>query len=106
MKTYILVTNDAFEHPVSEEIVGSEATARRLGITAQRLYWCLCNGFPRKAKYKAVVIAERQHEDVKEYHQRVNKHYAMTHDRTEYYRQYARRRKAKCRTDQCLQITS
>lgn len=60
MKTYMIVTNDSFELPVSEEITGAEA-AKRLGIPVAYLHQCLCKGFAKKAKYKAVVVADRQY---------------------------------------------
>ena len=106
MKTYIIVTNDSLELPVSDEIVGAEEVAKKLGIKLQRLHYCLCMGFPKKAKYKAVVIADRQYENQQEHHRHLCNRYAMTHDRREYYRQYDRRRKIQCRTDQCLQTMS
>lgn len=106
MKTYIIVTNDSFELPVSEEITGAEA-AKRLGIPVAYLHQCLCKGFAKKAKYKAVVVADRQYEDMQEHNRQLSRRYAMTHDRREYYRNYDRRRgRVKCQTDQCLQNRS
>lgn len=109
MKTYVIVTNDALELPVSDEIVGAEEVAKKLGIKLQRLHYCLCMGFPKKAKYKAVVVADRQYDaaDAKERQRFRCKMYAMKHDRREYYRQYNRRRgRVKCQTDKCLQTGS
>lgn len=93
MKTYVIVTNDALELPVSEEIIGADAVAQRLGIKLQRFRRCLCDGFPRKAKYKAVVVADRQFEDLAERNRERGKAYRMTHDRTEYFKQRYRRKK-------------
>ena len=94
MKTYLIVTNDEFELPVSDEIVGSKEVAKELGMTLQRFHNCMCNGFPRKAKRKAVVVEEKQYEDALERQRELNKRYTMTHDRTEYYRQRYLLRKA------------
>lgn len=94
MKTYIIVTNDQYEHPVSGEIVGAEAVAEILGMKVQRVRRCICNGFAKKAKYKAVVVKEKQIEDKQQYNRDYSKRYGMTHDRTEYQRQYYRRKKA------------
>lgn len=93
MKTYVIVTNDALELPVSAEIVGAEETARQLGIKLQRLRICLCKGFPAKAKYKAVIVKSRQYDDVKQHRRIYNKRYSMTHDRSAYYRRYQERKK-------------
>jgi hypothetical protein len=94
MKTYIVVTNDEYELPVSEEIVGASATAEFLGIKKQRLRRCLAEGFPKKAKYKAVVVKERQVEDVEQHQKEYAKRYSLTHDRTEYFRTWHLRKKA------------
>ena len=67
MKTYVVVTNDAYELPVSDELLGAEAVADYLGIKVQRLRRCLLQGFPKKAKYKAVIVKERQIEDMEQY---------------------------------------
>lgn len=86
MKIYLIVTNDELELPVSEEITGAEEAAKRLGIKKQRLRRCLCEGFPVAYKYKAIIVSERTIDDEKERRRAYNKKYAMTHDRTEYYR--------------------
>lgn len=93
MKTYVIVTNDSLELPVSEEILGADAVAQRFGIKLQRFRRCLCDGFPRKAKYKAVVVADRQFEDLVVRNRERGKEYRMLHDRTEYFKQRYRRKK-------------
>lgn len=93
MKTYMIVTNDAYELPVSGEIVGAAAVAERLGIKVQRLRRCLLEGFPRKAKYKAVVIKERQIEDKEQYQKDYALMWRFKVDRTEYHRQWYQRKK-------------
>lgn len=93
MKTYVIVTNDSLELPVSEEIVGADAVAQRLGIKVQRFRRCMCDGFPRKAKYKAIVTRDKQIEDKAQYNKDYAKRYAMTHDRSEYFRQWYLRKK-------------
>ena len=93
MKTYVIVTNDALELPVSAEILGAEETARQLGIKLERLRICLCKGFPAKAKYKAVIVKSRQYEDAEQRHREYCKQYSMAHDRVEYYRRYQERKR-------------
>lgn len=95
MKTYIVVTNDDYEHPVSDELVGAEAVAEFLGIKVQRLRRCLLDGFPRKSKYKAVVIKDRQIDDVEQYKKDYSVKWRFRTDRTEYYRQWYQRKKAR-----------
>lgn len=100
MKTYVIVTNDALELPVSAEILGAEETARQLGIKLERLRICLCKGFPAKAKYKAVIVKSRQYEDAEQRHRDYYKQYSMTHDRAEYYRRYQRKKKGVDKNEQ------
>lgn len=92
-KTYMIVTNDKYELPVSDEIVGAREVAERLGIKLQRFRRCLCDGFPKKAKYKAVIIKNKQFGSMDECRRYHSKRYTMTHDRTEYYRQYYLRKR-------------
>ena len=97
MKTYIIVTNDELEFPVSDEIIGSKKVAKELGITLNRFYHCMYSGFPRKAKLKAVVIEDKQFEDAESHQRELCKQYAMTHDRTEYYKnRYLKRKAGEC----------
>lgn len=95
MKTYMIVTNDEYEFPISNEIVGAEETARCLGIKVQRLRRCLVDGFPKKAKYKAIILQDKQIKDEQQYKKQYAKKYNMTHDRTEYFRQWYQKKKAK-----------
>lgn len=93
MKTYMIVTNDVYELPVSGEIVGAKAVAEALGITVQSLRHRLMNGFSRKAKYKAVVIKDRQIEDKEQYKKDYARMWRFKVDRTEYHRQWYQKKK-------------
>lgn len=93
MKTYMIVTNDSYELPVSGELVGTEAVAEKLGVSITRVRHGLCRGFSKKAKYKVVVVKDKQIEDMQQYNREYSKKYGITHDRSEYYRQYYRRKK-------------
>lgn len=95
MKTYMIVTNDEYELPVSDEIVGAKAVAEKLGIPLTRVRHGMTRGFAKKAKYKVVVVKERQVEDKQQYHKEYCKRYGFTHDRTEYFREWYRRKKVK-----------
>lgn len=92
MKTYMIVTNDDLELPVSVEIVGAEAVAEKLGMPVNKLRQNLCRGFSKRHKYKAVIVKEKQIEDKKQYIREYSKRYDMTHDRTEYFRRYRKRK--------------
>ncbi len=92
MKTYLIVTNDKFEHPV-KEIVGSKKVAEFLGLQRQTFSKYMTNGFPKCHEYKAVVIKEVQFETEEEKRERKNWHYKkwnMHNDRKEYMREYMR----------------
>jgi NTP pyrophosphatase (non-canonical NTP hydrolase) len=98
MKTYLVVTNDKFEHPV-KEIVGSKEVAEFLGIQRQTFSKYMTNGFPKCHEYKAVVIKEVQYETEEEKKERqkynFQKWYAKQDisERNEYARNYARLRR-------------
>lgn len=93
MKTYMIVTNDRYELPVSGEIVGAEAVADKLGVPLSRVRQGLHRGFAKKAKYKVVVVKDRQVEDKQRHNREYSKRYGFTHDRTEYFREWYRRKK-------------
>lgn len=68
MKTYLVVTNDELEQPVAE-FVGAKKTCEFLGISTNYLYFLLSNNgrsFPKKAKYKVVIIKDMQYYHTKE----------------------------------------
>lgn len=88
-KIYMIVTNDDFETPVKCDVIGAQAVADYMGVSLQYLREMLCGAKPwsKKQKYKAVCMGEaglaQKHHNL----------WAMTHDRTEYYRQYYLKRK-------------
>ena len=65
MKTYLIVTNDEFEHPVIE-VVGSKKAADFFDIKQNTLSRYMVYGFPKKYNYKAVVIEELQYKTEEE----------------------------------------
>ena len=95
MKTYLVVTNDEFEHPV-KEVVGSRKVAELFNIKVNTLSKYMLIGFPRKHKYKAVVIEDMQYYDspekVKERKFLYYKRWTMKNDRTEYWRERWRKK--------------
>lgn len=60
MKTYMVVTNDELEQPVAE-FVGAKKVCEFLGISTNYLYKMISWGFPKKKKYKVVVIQDMQY---------------------------------------------
>lgn len=92
MKTYLIVTNDELEQPVTE-IVGSKEAAEFLGMARQTFSIYVAHGFPKKHKFKAVVIKEMQYETEEKKRERriyYQKKWSMNSDRTEYMRDYMR----------------
>jgi NTP pyrophosphatase (non-canonical NTP hydrolase) len=98
MKTYLVVTNDKFEHPV-KEIVGSKEVAEFLGLQRQTFSKYMTNGFPKCHEYKAVVIKEVQYETEEEKKARQKYNFQKWYEnqdlskRNEYARNYARLRR-------------
>jgi NTP pyrophosphatase (non-canonical NTP hydrolase) len=95
MKTYLVVTNDEFEHPV-KEVLGSSAAAEFLGIKQETFVKYMMRGFPKKHEFKAVVIKEMQYDTEKKKKERrhyYHKKWSMNNDRREYMREYMRLRK-------------
>lgn len=61
MKTYLVVTNDELEQPVAE-FVGAKKVCEFLGgISTNYFYRMISWGFPKKSKYKVVVIKDMQY---------------------------------------------
>ncbi len=60
MRTYLVVTNDEFEQPVAE-FVGAKKVCEFLGVSTNYLYKMISWGFPKKKKYKVVVIQDAQY---------------------------------------------
>lgn len=98
MKTYLVVTNDELEQPVAE-FVGADKVAEFMGVSTNRFRKMLCYGFPKKHKYKAVVVEETQYsqtpESKKERISYTAKLRSLKNDRTEYWRKRYLDRKAK-----------
>lgn len=92
MKTYLIVTNDELEHPV-KEVVGCKGVAKFLEMKMETLKKYIMHGFPKKYKYKVVIIKEMQYKTEKEKKARRNWYYKkwnMENDRREYMREYMR----------------
>lgn len=88
-KLYMIVTNDKYEIPVQFDLVGAKAVAEYIGITVQSVRDRIHkNNWGKKLKYKAVECGTYKF-DKQEY----TKIYGMTHDRSEYYKEYRRRKK-------------
>ena len=93
IKTYTIVTNDKYEHPVAHDLVGAAAVADYLGLSVNRVRKNLCTGiWNHKQKYKAVVD-ESATVDGLERRREYGKRYRLKHDRTEYFRKYYRKKK-------------
>lgn len=60
MRTYLVVTNDELEQPVAE-FVGAKKVCEFLGVSTNYLYKMISWGFPKKKKYKVVVIQDMQY---------------------------------------------
>lgn len=60
MRTYLVVTNDELEQPVGE-FVGAKKVCEFLGISTNYLYKMISWGFPKKKKYKVLVIKDMQY---------------------------------------------
>lgn len=92
-KLYMIVTNDEYELPVKCDVVGAKAVADYMRISISYLRRMMCGSAPwsKKMSYKAVPTGEaRLLEKNKPFY---NKQYAAAHDRSEYYREYWRKKK-------------
>lgn len=96
MKVYMIVTNDELETPV-KEAVGGKAAAEFLDISRELFYKYMVIGFPRKYKYKVIVLEDMlycQTEDSrKERGRYTQKRWRMNRDMTEINRKNNERRK-------------
>lgn len=95
MKTYIVVTNDEYELPVSGELVGAKAVAEFMCLPISTVNRYISVRVPRKSKYKPVLLQEKQNEDKQAYKRAYSKRYDMTHDRSEYFRKRYQKKKLK-----------
>lgn len=65
MRTYLVVTNDELEQPVGE-FVGAKKVCEFLSVSTNYLYKMISCGFPKKSKYKVVVIKDMQYYQTEE----------------------------------------
>ena len=86
MNLYTIVTNDEYELPVKCDLRVKEA-AEFLGTTTNNVRRMVCRP-PKKNPYKVIVSGKVIHDRYA-----YGKKYRMTHDRSEYNRQYYRRKK-------------
>lgn len=70
MKSYVIVTNDAYEMPLSKEIIGAAAVAKKLNMPLWTLRCYLRRGFPKKSKIKVVAVQDKQITDLKAYNKK------------------------------------
>lgn len=86
MNLYTIVTNDEYEFPVKSDIRVKEA-AEFFGTTTNNVRHMVCRPL-KKSPYKVIVSGKVIH-DQKMY----GKRYRMIHDRSEYFREWRRKRK-------------
>lgn len=93
IKTYMVVTNDEYEHIVKTDLKGAKSAGDFLGITANAVRQNICrNRWGKKYKYK-VIIDSSVVNDPEENRKAYAKRYRMTHDSREYHRRYYQRKK-------------
>ena len=85
MNLYTIVTNDQYEFPIKCDLLVREA-AEFLNISKNAVRQRTLRQ-AQKSKYKIIITGKTKF-DSHEY----NKKYSMTHDRTEYFRQYHKTR--------------
>ena len=92
-KTYMVVTNDEYEHIVKTDLKGAKSAGEFLGITESSVRQHIChNRWGKKYKYKVIIdtgVVNDPAENIKAY----AKQYRMTHDSREYHRRYYQRKK-------------
>ena len=91
MKKYLIVTNDKYELPMYAECTGIKQVANVLGKSESTIRKYISWGFPDSSKVKVVCTKNKLYKDNKER----SKIYDMTHDRTEYFKEYYRRKVGK-----------
>lgn len=93
IKTYMVVTNDEYEHIVKADLKGAKSAGEFLGITESAVRQHICrNRWGKKFKYKVIVDTTVRNNPV-ENRKAYAKHYRMTHDFREYHRKYYQRKK-------------
>lgn len=93
IKTYMVVTNDEYEHIVKTDLKGAKSAGEFLGITESSVRQHICrNRWGKKYRYK-VIIDTGVVNDPAENRKAYAKRYRMTHDSREYHRQYYQRKK-------------
>ena len=93
IKTYMVVTNDEYEHIVKTGLKGAKSAGEFLGITATSIRQHIFrNRWGKKFKYKVIIdnsVSNNPAENRKAYAKR----YRMTHDFREYQKNYYQRKK-------------
>lgn len=93
IKTYMVVTNDEYEHIVKTDLKGARSVGEFLGITENSVRQHICrNRWGKKYKYKAVIDTSVIN-DPSANRKAYAKRYRMVHDSREYYRQHYQRKK-------------
>lgn len=98
MKTYMVVTNDNLELPVSGELIGADEVAEFCKVKVSTVRHWLCRGCPKKQPHKVVVLSDRQIEDKEAYKRMYAKKWSLKTDRTEYFKEWYRKKKLKQQT--------
>lgn len=88
MNLYTIVTNDEFEFPVKSDLRVKQV-AEFLGTTTNNVRHMVCK--PRKKNPYKVIVSGKVIFDKNQY----GKKYRMTHDRSEYFREWHRKRREK-----------
>lgn len=91
MKKYLIVTNDEYELPMYAECIGIKQVAYILNKKESTIRKYICMGFPESSKFKVVCTQSKLYKNNRE----CSKVYDMTHDRTEYFRNYYRKKVGK-----------
>lgn len=93
IKTYMVVTNDEYEHIVKADLKGAKSAGDFLGIAASAVRQHICrNLWGKKFKYKVIVDTSIVNNPVAN-RKAYAKHYRMTHDSSEYHRKYYQKKK-------------
>ena len=93
IKAYMIVTNDLYELPIKDGLIGAASVAEFLGLSVNRVRKNLCTGtWNHKQKYKAVVDENGTLEEL-EKRKKESMRKAFMQDRTLYFKNYHKRKK-------------
>lgn len=87
VKIYDIVTNDLLELPVAFNLIGAKAVGEFIGISEQAVRTKLFKSNWGKSKYKAIEAGSIVYDQ-----KRYNKFYSLTHDRSQYFKEYYERK--------------